>query len=57
MFDEKVFNFDISNIKHDLELEGMQINDNDINMFKMYAEEKVDMPELIEMIKNEPIGY
>ena len=30
MFDEKVFNFDISNIKHDLELEGMQINDNDI---------------------------
>ena len=57
MFDEKVFNFDISNIKHDLELEGMQINDNDINIFKMYAEHKVDMPELIEMIKNEPIEY
>ena len=57
MFDEKVFNFDISSIKHDLELEGMQINDNDINMFKMYAEDKVDMPELIEMIKNEPIEY
>ena len=57
MFDEKVFNFDISNIKHDLELEGMQINDNDINMFKMYAGDKVDMPELIEMIKNEPIEY
>ena len=57
MFDEKVFNFAISNIKHDLELEGRQINDNDINMFKMYAEDKVDMPELIEMIKNEPIEY
>lgn len=55
MFNEEVFNFNIENIQNDLAIEGMQITSNDINMFKMYANDEIGMPELIKMIKEQPI--
>lgn len=57
MFNEEIFNFNIENIKNDLAIEGMNITENDVNMFKMFANNQVQMPELIEMIKNQPIQY
>ena len=55
MFNEEIFNFNIENIKNDLAIEGMGITAQDVDMFKMFANEEVAMPELIEMLKNEPI--
>ncbi|MGN1269975.1 MAG: hypothetical protein ACI4UU_03815 [Clostridia bacterium] len=57
MFNEELFNFNIENIKNDLAIEGMNITENDVNMLKMFADNQVQMPELIEMIKNQPIQY
>ncbi len=57
MFNEEMFNLDIENIKNDLAIEGMNITENDVNMFKLFANNQVQMPELIEMIKNQPIQY
>ncbi len=53
MFDEKIFKFDIDNIKSDLAIEGMTISDEDVNLFKQFANEEIDMPNLIQTIKNE----
>lgn len=55
MFNEEVFKINIENIRNDLAIEGMQINQSDINMFKMFANEEIAMPELIQMIKEQPI--
>lgn len=53
MFNEEIFKFNIENIKNDLAIEGMNITENDINMYKMLAENEVAMPELINMIKEQ----
>ena len=53
MFNEKIFNFNIDNIKNDLAIEGMDITENDVNMYRMLAENEVAMPELINMIKEQ----
>lgn len=53
MFNEDIFNFDINNIKNDLAIEGMAISDEDINLFKQFANDEIDMPNLIQTIKNE----
>ena len=53
MFNEEIFKFNIDNIKNDLAIEGMNITENDINMYKMLAENEVAMPELINMIKEQ----
>ena len=55
MFNEEIFKFNIDNIKNDLAIEGMDITENDVNMYRMLAENEVAMPELINMIK-EQIG-
>ena len=55
MFNEEKFNFNIENIQNDLAIEGLKITQNDINMFKMFANNEIAMPELIQMIKNQPI--
>ncbi len=55
MFNEELFNFNIENIQNDLAIEGMEISQNDINMFKMFASEQIAMPDLIQMIKEQPI--
>ena len=53
MFNEEIFNFNIDNIKNDLAIEGMAITDEDVNLFKQFANEEIDMPNLIQTIKNE----
>ena len=53
MFNENEFKFNIDNIKNDLE--GMDISQNDIDMYKMYANNEITMPDLIEMIKQESL--
>ena len=53
MFNEEVFKFNIDNIKNDLAIEGMNITENDVNMYRMLAENEVAMPDLINMIKEQ----
>ena len=53
MFNEEVFNFDINNIKNDLAMEGLFISEEDVSLFKQFASEEIDMPNLIETIKSE----
>lgn len=53
MFNEEIFKFNIDNIKNDLAIEGMNITENDVNMYRMLAEHEVAMPELINMIKEQ----
>ena len=44
MFNEEKFQFNIENIKNDLAIEGMDITENDVNMYRMLAENEVAMP-------------
>ena len=53
MFNEEIFKFNIDNIKNDLAIEGMDITENDVNMYRMLEENEVAMPELINMIKEQ----
>lgn len=53
MFDQDIFNFDINNIKNDLAIEGLTISDEDVTLFKQFANDEIDMPNLIQTIKNE----
>lgn len=55
MFDEKKFEFDIASIKRELEIEDMYITEEDVNLLKRYMDDEINMPELIEIIKNQPI--
>ena len=55
MFNEEIFNFDINNIKSDLAIEGMTISDADVTLFKQFANNEIDMPNLIQTIKDEII--
>ena len=53
MFNEDIFNFDINNIKNDLAIEGMAISDEDVNLYKQFANNEIDMTNLIQIIKND----
>lgn len=53
MFNEQKFMFDIENIRNDLAIEGMNITEEDVNMMRLYANNEIAMPEMIEMIKRE----
>lgn len=53
MFNEEFFKFNIDNIKNDLAIEGMEITDIDVNLYRQFANEEIDMPQLINTIKNE----
>jgi len=55
MFNEEIFNFDIDNIKNDLAIEGMQITDQDVNLFRKFANDEINMAQVIEEIKNQII--
>ena len=56
MFDEEIFKFNIDNIKSDLAIEGMSISDSDINIFKAFTKNEINMNEMVNMIKNNPLG-
>lgn len=53
MFNEEIFNFNIDNIKNDLAIEGLEITDTDVNLYRQFANDEIDMPQLINTIKNE----
>lgn len=53
MFNEEIFEFNIDNIKSDLAIEGMEITDTDVNLYRQFANEEIDMPQLINTIKSE----
>lgn len=53
MFNEEIFKFNIDNIKSDLAIEGMEITETDINLYRQFANDEIDMPQLINTIKNE----
>lgn len=55
MFNEEIFKFNIDNIRNDLAIEGMEITDTDVNLYRQFANEEIDMPQLINTIKNEII--
>jgi len=57
MYNEETFNFNIENIQNDLAIEGMAITQNDVEMFRRFANDEVAMPELIQMIKDKPLEY
>lgn len=52
MFNEDIFNFNIDNIKNNLAMEGLAITEEDITLFKQFANEEIDMPNLIQTIKS-----
>ncbi len=56
MFDEEIFKFNIDNIKSDLAIEGMSISESDINIFKAFTKNEINMNEMVNMIKNNPLG-
>lgn len=57
MFNEELFNFNIENIQNDLAIEGMEITQSDVDMFRRFANDEIEMPELIQMIKDQTIEY
>ena len=57
MYNEETFNFNIENIQNDLAIEGMAITQNDVEMFRRFANGEMEMPQLIQMIKDKPLEY
>ena len=55
MFNEEVFKFDIDNTKNDLAIEGMEITNADVDMYRRFANDELNMPQLIEIIKNQSL--
>lgn len=53
MFNEEIFKLDMDNIKNDLAIEGMEITDTDINLYRQFANQEIDMTQLIHTIKSE----
>ena len=47
--------FDIDNIKNDLAIEGMEITNADVDMYRRFANDELNMPQLIEIIKNQSL--
>lgn len=51
MSNEEQFNFDIANLKKDLEMENMIVTNEDIDMLRRYNNNEVTMNEMIDSIK------
>lgn len=56
MSKEEKFKYDIENIKASLEVEGMIVTDEDIELIKKYANKEISFEELIEMIIRESVN-
>jgi len=51
MFNEEKFEFDIANLKKDLAIENMAVNNEDIELLKRYSNNEITMAEMISYIK------
>jgi len=55
MFNEEKFEFDIANLKKDLAIENMAVNNEDIELLKRYSNKEITMDEMINYIKQSVI--
>lgn len=46
------FKIDIENIKSELEIEGMQLSNEDIELLEMYSSKEINKDQLIDAIKS-----
>lgn len=55
MFNEEIFEFNIDNIKNDLAIEGLEITQGDVDLYRQFANQEMTMPQLINAIKEQII--
>ena len=53
MSKEEKFNFDIANLKNDLAMENMVVEQEDIDLLKRYSNNEITMNEMINIIKKD----
>ena len=51
MSKEEKFEFDIANLKQDLAMEDMAVNNEDIELLRRYSNQEITMVEMIDIIK------
>lgn len=51
MSNDEKFKFDIANLKKDLAIEDMSVNNEDIELLKKYHDKEITMSEMINIIK------
>lgn len=51
MSKEDKFNFDIDNLKQDFAIENINIQDDDLEVLKMYSSNQISMNEMIDILK------
>ena len=51
MSKEEKFNFDIENLKQDFAIENINIQDDDLEVLKMYSNNQISMNEMIDILK------
>lgn len=51
MSKEDKFNFDIDNLKQDFAIENINIQDDDLEVLKMYSNNQISMNEMIDILK------
>lgn len=51
MSKEEKFNFDIDNLKQDFAIENINIQDDDLEVLKMYSQNQISMNEMIDILK------
>lgn len=56
MFEDEKFEFNINQIKNDLQIEGMKITDSDIDIFRKYSNKEIDANQMISLLKEKPMG-
>lgn len=52
MSEEEKFKFDIANIKKELAIEDMKVNEEDVELLRKYSNKEITMTEMINFIKN-----
>ena len=55
MSKEEKFEFDIANLKQDLAMEDMPVNNEDIELLRRYSNKEITMVEMIDIIKKSTI--
>ena len=55
MSGEEKFKFDIANIKKELAIENMKVNEEDIELLRRYSKKEITMTEMINFIKNSAV--
>ena len=53
MSQEEKFEFDIANLKNDLAMENMIVEQEDIDLLRKYSNKEITMNEMINIIKND----